>query len=174
MRTLLPRRQFVKSTLGDGIGHREELISLFVEQQAVIAEVRAAHMPVEVLHLQMEREYVCQNGVHGSCDIFRRRRLQVGGSGQGAFLPELQVLCRCDRFLRAISLLKTNLSAQCIFRSIYLLRPTSGCFGPKTSVEILLRKPVVHVFSTSAEVSAVWTVTLCSGHTVKSNHSRQT
>src|SRR5882762_10789935 len=41
--------------LGDGIGHREQLIRLFVEQQMVVTEVRAAHVPVEVLGFQIKR-----------------------------------------------------------------------------------------------------------------------
>ena len=35
--------------LGDCIGHCEQLIGLFVQQQMVVTEVRATHVPVEIL-----------------------------------------------------------------------------------------------------------------------------
>jgi hypothetical protein len=42
-------------------------------------EGRPAHLPVEVLGLQVEREHVRQDGVHGSGDIPTRLCSQVGG-----------------------------------------------------------------------------------------------
>ena len=46
------------SALGDIVGHGEDLLRLFVKQQVVIAEVLPAHVPVKILGLQVEREYV--------------------------------------------------------------------------------------------------------------------
>jgi hypothetical protein len=69
-------------TLRDRVGHGEELITLFVQQQVIIAEVRPAHVPVEVLGLQVEREHVRQDSVHGSGDIPTRLWSQVGGRDQ--------------------------------------------------------------------------------------------
>jgi hypothetical protein len=44
--------------LGDIVGHREDLLSLFVKQQVIVAKVLPAHVPVEVLGLQVQGEYV--------------------------------------------------------------------------------------------------------------------
>ena len=48
----------------DGVRHGEELLSVFVEKQVVIAEVMPAHVPVKIFCLQIEREHVCKNRVH--------------------------------------------------------------------------------------------------------------
>jgi len=58
------------------------LIALFIEQQVVIAEVRPAQMPVEVLRLQVEREHIRKQGVHGSGNIPARLCFQIGGRVQ--------------------------------------------------------------------------------------------
>src|ERR1700704_2960392 len=68
--------------LGDGIGHREQLIRLLIEQQMVITEVRATHVPVEILGFHIEREYVGQDGIHGTGDVLGRSGLEVGRRGQ--------------------------------------------------------------------------------------------
>ncbi|MNV93019.1 hypothetical protein D3C71_1876650 [compost metagenome] len=44
----------------DGVRHGEELIALFIKQQVVIAEVRPAYVPVEILGFQIQREHVGQ------------------------------------------------------------------------------------------------------------------
>src|SRR5271170_5356422 len=44
--------------LGDIVRHREDLSTLIIEQQMVIAEMRAAHVPVEILRLEVESEHV--------------------------------------------------------------------------------------------------------------------
>ena len=36
-------------SLGDGIRHRETLFALLIEHQMIVAEMRARHMPVEIL-----------------------------------------------------------------------------------------------------------------------------
>jgi hypothetical protein len=46
--------------LRDRVGHREELVAMLVQQQVVAAEMRRAHMPVEVLRLQVEDEDIRQ------------------------------------------------------------------------------------------------------------------
>ena len=40
------------------VSHGEYLFRLFIEQQVVIAKVQAAHVPVEILRLHIERENV--------------------------------------------------------------------------------------------------------------------
>ena len=46
--------------LGQRLGHVEDLRRLLVEQQVIVAEVRAGHVPVEVLGLEIKREDVGQ------------------------------------------------------------------------------------------------------------------
>ena len=43
----------------------------------IVAEMRSAHVPVEVLGLQVEGEDVRQDDVHRSGDVSGRPRLQV-------------------------------------------------------------------------------------------------
>jgi hypothetical protein len=43
---------------GNFIGHGKDLICVLIEKQMVVAKVRSAHVPVEVLRLQVKREYV--------------------------------------------------------------------------------------------------------------------
>ena len=45
-------------TLGDRVGDAEDLVGLLVEDQMVVAEMRAADVPVEVLGLEIEGEDV--------------------------------------------------------------------------------------------------------------------
>ena len=44
--------------LGDVVGHRKNLRSVLIEEQMVVAKMPPAHMPVEILGLQVEGEYV--------------------------------------------------------------------------------------------------------------------
>ena len=46
--------------LGDVVGHRKNLRSVLIEEQMVVAKMRPAHVPVEVLRLHVEREHVGQ------------------------------------------------------------------------------------------------------------------
>ena len=48
---------------GDVVGHGEELVSVVVEEEMIIAEVRAAHMPVEVFGFEIQGENVGEQGV---------------------------------------------------------------------------------------------------------------
>src|SRR5271167_1281394 len=56
---------YLAYALGNRISHGEDLVGLFVQQQVVIAEVRSAQVPVEVLGLHIERKNVGQDSVHG-------------------------------------------------------------------------------------------------------------
>ena len=58
--------------LGDGIRHGEKLVALLIEHEVIVAEVRTADMPVEVLRLQIECENVCENGIERAADIAGR------------------------------------------------------------------------------------------------------
>src|SRR5262249_57962698 len=68
--------------LGKLVGSGENLLGLLVEQQVVVAEMRSAHVPMEVLRLHVEREHVGQNGVDGSGNGTDRLAAEVGGRGE--------------------------------------------------------------------------------------------
>jgi hypothetical protein len=78
--------------LSDRICQSEDLVGLFVQQEVVVTEVRSAHVPVEVFRLQVKREDVCQDRVHGCRDVPGCDGLQIGGSGQRRLLSALEVL----------------------------------------------------------------------------------
>ena len=42
--------------LSDRVGHRKNPVAVLIQKQMVVAEMRAAHVPVEVLGLHIERE----------------------------------------------------------------------------------------------------------------------
>src|SRR4029453_16626761 len=75
------------NSLRDWISHREKLLSVLVEEQMVIAEVRTTHVPVEIFGFQVEREHVSENGIHCSCDIPGRRSREIGRSFQRRVTP---------------------------------------------------------------------------------------
>jgi len=70
------------------------LIGLFVEEQMVITEVRAAHVPVKIFRFQIEREHIRQNLIHrsrdvlgcGPCEISPRREWSVASVDEFAGL----------------------------------------------------------------------------------------
>src|ERR1700722_7574978 len=47
-------------TFGDRVGHGENLVAVLIQKQMVVAEMRAAHVPMEVLGLHIEREDIGQ------------------------------------------------------------------------------------------------------------------
>jgi hypothetical protein len=49
--------------LGDRIRDRNDLIGLLIEQEVVVAEMRSAHVPVEVFRLQGQSEHVRQQAI---------------------------------------------------------------------------------------------------------------
>ncbi len=65
-RSVLPP---ILRALGDRVGHREDLVALIVKQQVVVAEVGTAHMPVEILRLQIEGEHIGQHRVQRGSNI---------------------------------------------------------------------------------------------------------
>ena len=68
--------------LGDRVGHGEDLFALLVQEQVVVTEVVPAHMPVEILGLEIERENVCEQAPKRGRDVARRIGLEVGGGCQ--------------------------------------------------------------------------------------------
>src|SRR5437762_12090538 len=86
----------LSNSLRDWVGHGEKLIAVFVEKQVIVAKVRAAHVPMEILGFQVEREHVRENGVHGAGYVPGRRTCEIGWCCQRsiASLPKLCSLCR--------------------------------------------------------------------------------
>ena len=66
------------NTLGDRIGHGIKLIGLFIENQVIAANVRAAHVAVKIPGLQIDGEYIGEDAVHRRADIARRCTLEIG------------------------------------------------------------------------------------------------
>ncbi len=73
-------------SLGDVVGHGEELVAVIVEEEMIVAEVRAAHVPVEVLGLDVEREGIGQEGVESGGDVRDVFGSYVRGRYKGSFL----------------------------------------------------------------------------------------
>ena len=55
--------------LREHVSHGEDLVGLLVEKQVVVAEVRPAHVPMEVLRLQVERKRVGEGAVANDVGI---------------------------------------------------------------------------------------------------------
>ena len=66
-------------------------LGLFVQQAVVVAKVRPADMPMEVLGLEIERVGVRQHCVHGLRDIGHRFGGQIGRCVEGAAAPLARV-----------------------------------------------------------------------------------
>ena len=47
-------------TLGNIVGHRKDLFGVFIEKKVIVPEVLSGHMPMEILSLQVQHEYVGQ------------------------------------------------------------------------------------------------------------------
>src|SRR5690242_21636662 len=93
------RAQGGASNLADAlrnrVGHRKKLIRLFVQQQMIIAEMRSAHMPMEVLGFQVQHEYVRKDPVQRTRDVLGCLGLQIGrGIEWGLLLKSQMVLLR--------------------------------------------------------------------------------
>jgi hypothetical protein len=69
-------------TLRDIVRHRKELVAVVVKQQVIVTEVWTAHMPVEVLGLDVEREDIGDEGIESPGDFTHGLRLDIGGCGE--------------------------------------------------------------------------------------------
>src|SRR5260370_28030111 len=58
--------------LGDIVGHREDLSAMLIEQEVVIAKVLAAHVPVEVLGLNVKCKHVGEQFTKFARDLYDR------------------------------------------------------------------------------------------------------
>jgi hypothetical protein len=69
--------------------HCENLVGLLIKEQMVITEVRAAHVPMEILGLHVEREHIGENGIHRSAyvlDPARERSVRVASGASRLWL----------------------------------------------------------------------------------------
>src|SRR6185437_12878788 len=60
------RTAYLANALGNRVGHPIQLIGLLIQQEVIVPEVRAAHVPVEVLSLQVQSEHIGEDRVHGT------------------------------------------------------------------------------------------------------------
>jgi len=56
-------------SFGEVISHGKELIAMVVQQKVVVTEMRAAHVPVKVLGLQVEGKDIRNECVEASTDL---------------------------------------------------------------------------------------------------------
>ena len=69
--------------LGQLVGGGEDLVGLLVEEQMVVAEMRPADVPVEVLGLEVEREGVGEEAVQGGRNFPHGRMGEIGRRVEG-------------------------------------------------------------------------------------------
>jgi hypothetical protein len=65
--------------VGDGV----ELVGVIIEQEVVVAEVGAGHVPVEVFGFEIDGEDIGEESVEGSGDVCDGFGSDVGGEGEG-------------------------------------------------------------------------------------------
>src|SRR6185437_13193888 len=71
--------------LGQFVGHFENLLRLLVQQQVIVAEMRSADMPVEILGLQVKGKDVGQECVERAGNVAAGIVAQAGGRGERGF-----------------------------------------------------------------------------------------
>ena len=74
------------NSLRDVVGHGKQLVSVLIEQQMIVAEVRTTHVPMEVLGFEIKAEHVCQQCIQGAGNFHNGFRFNVGRGGQGRLL----------------------------------------------------------------------------------------
>src|SRR5882672_7529940 len=77
---------------GDGVRNGEDLVRLLVEQQMVVAKMRARDVPVEVLRLEVQGEEVRKQDVERPRDVPRRLRAERGWSVDSCCAALLRIL----------------------------------------------------------------------------------
>jgi hypothetical protein len=70
--------------LGEVLGHCEDLAALIVEHEMIVAEIRPAHVRVEVLGLQIRREDFGSESIQGGGYVLDGARLDIGCGGSRA------------------------------------------------------------------------------------------
>src|SRR6266404_4364688 len=67
----------------DIVRHSEDLLSLLIQQEMVIAKVIPTHVPVEVFGLEIERKYVRQQSAKRIGNLFNRLAAEASRCGKG-------------------------------------------------------------------------------------------
>ena len=78
--------------LGDHVDHRVQFGRLLVEHQVIVAEVRARHVPVEILGLPVESGHVGQEYVQPARQVPRGIGAEIRRGGESCGLARLDVL----------------------------------------------------------------------------------
>src|SRR5471032_1664274 len=82
--------------LCDRIRHGKDLARLLVEQQVIVAEMRPAHMPMEVLGLEIDREHIRQKWAQRSRYVTGRIGCEARRCAQAfAFVAFTGIFDRC-------------------------------------------------------------------------------
>src|SRR5256885_322677 len=76
----------------NGIAHPVELVGLLIEQQVVVAEVRSAHVPMEILGLEIQGPDIGEDGIHASGDVLGCLGAKIARRHQRRRAPSLQLL----------------------------------------------------------------------------------
>src|SRR5262249_31449041 len=78
--------------LGDVVGGGEDLLALFVEEEMIVAEVRAGHMPMEIFGLQVKCKHDGKQDIERAGNLRHGvgtqvgRRVERGNPQRGGFL----------------------------------------------------------------------------------------
>ena len=54
---------------GDVVGRCENLIAMLVEQEMIVAKMRAGHVPMEILGLQVKRKHVGEQNIQRAGEV---------------------------------------------------------------------------------------------------------
>src|SRR5262252_9210035 len=84
--------------LGDGVGGRENLLALLVEEEMIVAEVRAGYVPMEILGLQVKRKHVGEHDIERAGDLRHGVGAQIGRRIERSDPQRGGILC-CRHFV---------------------------------------------------------------------------
>jgi hypothetical protein len=65
-------------TLGDIVGHGEDLVGLLIQQKMIVAKMAARHVPMEILGFDVEGEDVRQQSPQRGRDVPVRVGSEIG------------------------------------------------------------------------------------------------
>src|SRR5436189_6180292 len=80
---------------GDIVRHSEDLLSLLVQQEMVIAKVIPSHVPVEVLGLEIKCKYIRQQSAKRIGNLLNRVVAEADRCGEG-------LVCWIGKFRRIL------------------------------------------------------------------------
>src|ERR1700678_270726 len=80
--------------LGNADGNGEYLFALLVEQQVVVAEMRSAHVPVEILGFEIKRKKIGQQGVQNAGYILHLLGVEPVWDARFGCLGTFRCVCR--------------------------------------------------------------------------------